>query len=138
MKMFQIGKIIFISVFCLVLANPVLAQNNLLEQFTAGQEETGKATGHLNEEGNQVGLFSGDKTLFEAIGQVVSVGLSILGVFFLLLMIYSGYTWMTARGNEQQAEKARNTMINAIIGLVIVLGAYSITAFISLIFENNV
>jgi cytochrome bd-type quinol oxidase subunit 2 len=137
MKIFKISKIIFIIVFCLILTNPVLAGSTLLEQFTTGQEETGKATGHLNEEGHEVGLFA-DRTLFEAIGQVVSVLLSILGVFFLLLMIYSGYTWMTARGNEQQAEKARNTMINAIIGLVIVLGAYSITAFISLIFENNV
>ena len=38
--------------------------------------------------------------------------------------------WMTARGNESQAEKAKNLITAAIIGLVIVVAAYSITYFL--------
>ncbi|MBI4812330.1 hypothetical protein HY798_02705 [Candidatus Falkowbacteria bacterium] len=45
-------------------------------------------------------------------------------------MIYGGYTWMTASGNEQQVEKAKGIIKNAVIGLIVVLAAYVVTAFI--------
>jgi len=41
---------------------------------------------------------------------------------------------MTAQGNEQQVTKAKDLITNSIIGLIIVLAAYAITAFISLKF----
>ena len=53
-----------------------------------------------------------------------------MGVVFLILMIYGGYLWMLARGNEQEVEKAKNIIQNALIGLVIVLAAYAITALV--------
>jgi hypothetical protein len=56
--------------------------------------------------------------------------LGLLGVIFLVLLIYGGFIWMTARENEQKAEKAKATMTNAIIGLVIVFGAYAISYFV--------
>jgi hypothetical protein len=37
---------------------------------------------------------------------------------------------MLARGNEQEVEKAKNLIQAAVIGLMIVLSAYAITAFI--------
>jgi len=37
---------------------------------------------------------------------------------------------MFAQGNEAQVEKAKQTLIAAVIGLIIVLSAYAITAFI--------
>ncbi len=63
-------------------------------------------------------------------GTIINIALSLLGVVFLGLMVYGGYLWMTARGNEQQVEKAKNTIITAIIGLVIVLVAYAISYFV--------
>lgn len=64
------------------------------------------------------------------IGKAVGAVLAFLGVIFLLLMIYGGITWMIARGNEQAVQKAKDIMEAAIIGLVITLAAYAITAFI--------
>ena len=37
---------------------------------------------------------------------------------------------MTARGKEEQSKKALNAITAAIIGLIIVIGAYAITAFV--------
>ena len=48
----------------------------------------------------------------------------------MLLIIYGGILWMTAMGKENQVEKAKNIIIQAVIGLVIVLAAYAITSFI--------
>ncbi|MCD4693873.1 hypothetical protein K8R62_00770 [bacterium] len=64
------------------------------------------------------------------IGRIVGALLSFVGVIFLILMIYGGIMWMTARGNEQQVEKARSLIIAAIIGIIITLAAYAITIFV--------
>jgi len=37
---------------------------------------------------------------------------------------------MSARGDESQAKKARDTLTMSVIGLIIVFGAYAITAFV--------
>jgi hypothetical protein len=55
--------------------------------------------------------------------------LGFLGIAFLLLTIWAGYLWMTARGNEQQVEKAKTVIIDTVIGLIIVLAAYAIVRF---------
>lgn len=71
------------------------------------------------------------KTTFaETIGTVIKAALSFVGVIFLVLMVYAGYLWMTARGAEEQIEKARKIITAAIIGLIITVGAYSITNFV--------
>ncbi len=66
----------------------------------------------------------------EIIGRVVGVVLSFVGVIFLLLIIYAGFTWMLARGNEADVKKAKDLMYDAVIGLIIILAAYAITAFV--------
>lgn len=63
-------------------------------------------------------------------GTIISAALSLVGILFLLLMVYSGYLWMTARGDEQQVEKAQKIIRGTIIGLVLTLSAYAITLFI--------
>ena len=77
------------------------------------------------------GLSTDEKTTVSSIaGNVIGAILTMVGVLFLVLMIYGGITWMLARGNEQQSQKALNTIIAAVIGLIIVLGSYAFTTFI--------
>ena len=64
------------------------------------------------------------------ISNIIKAVLSFLGVVFLILMIYGGYLWMTARGNEEQLTRAKNTLTAAVIGLIIVIGAYAISYFV--------
>lgn len=64
------------------------------------------------------------------VGKIIGVVLSFVGVIFLVLIIYSGLTWMLAQGNESTIDKAKQTIIAATTGLVIVMAAYAITAFI--------
>lgn len=72
-------------------------------------------------------------TAYTFVSSVIQVALSLLGVIFLVLMIYGGYLWMTDRGNADQVEKAKKIIQAAIIGLIIVLASYAITYFV---FEN--
>ena len=64
------------------------------------------------------------------IGKIVGAALAFIGILFFVLMIYGGFLWMTARGNEENVTKAKELIIAAVIGLVIVLAAYAITAYI--------
>ncbi|MCK4553627.1 hypothetical protein KAU19_01530 [Candidatus Parcubacteria bacterium] len=64
------------------------------------------------------------------IAVIIQTALSFLGVVFLILAIYGGYLWMTARGNEEQLTRAKNTLTAAVVGLIIVIGAYAISYFV--------
>ena len=70
------------------------------------------------------------RTLPEIMGNVIKVFLSIVGVIFLVLMVYAGYLWMTAQGEEAKVEKSKDTIKAAVIGLIIVVAAYAITSFV--------
>ena len=87
---------------------------------TAGQ-------GYNNDSGSVKGIINDVPT---AIGTVVGSVLAFLGIIFFILMIYGGFLWMFARGNEQDVAKAKDLIQSAIIGLIIVLAAYAITAYV--------
>jgi cytochrome bd-type quinol oxidase subunit 2 len=72
-----------------------------------------------------------NKNIAGVSGQVIKAALSLVGLAFLLLMVYAGFLWMTARGEDTQIEKARKIISSTIIGLVLVLSAYAITLFVT-------
>lgn len=70
------------------------------------------------------------------VGQLVSVLLSnffvVSGVTFLLLMIAAGYNMLTGAGDTQKYQRAVSIITTAVIGFVIVVGAYLIVRLIEL------
>ncbi|MFA6306520.1 MAG: hypothetical protein WCV70_01345 [Patescibacteria group bacterium] len=90
------------------------------------------ALGKLQEVGATKGPYqvAGEFGLSVAIGTIISSALALVGSIFLILMIYAGYNWMTARGEEEKVSKAKDTINRAIIGIIIVVGAYAIWRFI--------
>ena len=68
---------------------------------------------------------------------VIAYALSFLGIIFLILAIYGGFTWMTSQGNEKKVDKAQSIILNAVIGLVIVALAYAISYFVVKSFSSS-
>ena len=66
-------------------------------------------------------------TLTKLIASIVRYLFSFLGVIFVILIIYSGFLWMTASGDEEQITKAKDIMQSSVIGLVIILMSSVIT-----------
>lgn len=60
------------------------------------------------------------------VGTVARVVLSLMGVLFITYVIVGGWMWMSAAGNEEKISKAKKTLRDGIIGLIIVLSAASI------------
>ncbi len=72
----------------------------------------------------------GTQSVLTTIGTIISVILGFIGVVFLILLIYSGWVWMTAGGEEERIKKAKRTLINATIGIIITFSAYAIASFV--------
>lgn len=90
----------------------------------------------LNTTAENVGAFKAQVKTYQndflqtKTGQIIGVVLSFVGALFLILMIYAGILWMTAMGNEQSVTKAKDLLISAIIGIIIVFAAYVLTTFL--------
>ncbi len=110
--------IFVVIVIILILPVFVLAQNPSLDLL----EQVGSEKGPYQA--------TSDVTISTVLGTAVNAFLSLLGVIFIGLMVYGGYMWMTARGEEEKAVKAKDIIREAIIGLIIVIGAYAIWAFV--------
>jgi len=70
-------------------------------------------------------------TFDQVIGAIITAFLSLLGIIFIILILYGGYTWMTAAGDEQKLGKAKDTITRAIIGLILVAGSFAVWQFVS-------
>ena len=100
-----------------------------MREFLLAQIDVGD-TG-LQSTGDTVYGSLGNQTIGTYIGEYVITPLfSVLGVIFLVLIIYAGVLWMTAGGESKQVDKAKSILINTTIGIVITLAAYAITNFI--------
>jgi len=110
---------------------PVHAQNNL-----QGQES------FLESLGSRAGFdtlsSNADTDLAQKIGAILNGFLGLLGVIFLVFIIYGGILWMTAAGKDDQVGKARKVLQMATIGLVIVISAYTLSSFIFSVLGNAV
>ncbi len=53
------------------------------------------------------GSFDNDATFDSMAGDIIQLALSVLGVLFVVFMIYAGYLWLTAAGNEQKVAKQK-------------------------------
>lgn len=61
---------------------------------------------------------------------IINILLSLLAATFLILLIYAGYLWTSARGNEEQVTKAKDFIKRAVIGLIIVFTSFGIASLI--------
>ena len=66
----------------------------------------------------------------QTIGRIVGVLLGLLGVVFVVIVIYAGFMWMMAQGDDAKIAKARKTIINGVIAIIIIFAAYAITSFV--------
>lgn len=118
-----------IALFLLLLIGAAMAFLSPVAAEDLWDRQTG-----LGDNGNIGDSFgdSGEPTDFRlVIANLVKVVLGFIGVIFLVLIIIAGYNWMTAGGNEDKVKTAKSQMANAVIGLIIVLLAFSITYFVS-------
>src|SRR3989338_10018009 len=97
---------------------------------------TGEINRQLDAGGARSGLTASDPR--DTVALAIKAFLGLLGIIAVVLMLYAGFQWMTAGGNSEQIGTAKSIMINATIGLAIILSAYAITyAVFSIILDST-
>jgi len=85
----------------------------------------------LLDSGGEAGYDIAESTSINSlIGSIILVALSLLGIVFLIYIIYGGYSWMTAHGNQEKAKKAMSIVMASLMGLIITLAAYGVSWFV--------
>ena len=116
-KTLKFFSVVFVASMLISVFSPlqVLAQRKTLNDAQSSLETVIPSTGIT--EGN----------LDTQAATVVKGILVAMALVFFGLMVYSGIVWMTARGEEDRITKARETIIAAVIGLIVVVSAYAVT-----------
>ena len=85
-------------------------------------EDNGKEICHLE---NPIGI--GQKGTTEAsaiIGTIIKAALGIVGALTLLMLVWGGFQWLTSAGNAEKVKMGTQTMVWAIIGVLLVFASY--------------
>ena len=64
------------------------------------------------------------------VGAIINVLLSVLGIVFVLLVVYAGFLYLTSQGETKNVEKAKKLLTQSIIGLIIIVAAYAISSYV--------
>jgi len=119
LKIIKQVSILVLLVLILVFPYFVFGQTNMASSL----QDLGKSSGYQTSSVDQY-------SVSRIAGTAVNIFLSILGIIFIVLMLYGGYLWMMARGSEENVTKSKELIQAAIIGLVIITAAYAISFFV--------
>ena len=64
------------------------------------------------------------------IGGFINIAFNLFGILLLLYLLWGGYIWMTAGGDDKKVKDAQAIIRNAIIGTVILVSANFIASFV--------
>lgn len=102
-------------------ALPVFAETAPSARMLKGLGTVSKQTGQAAPTGDQLPI---------VLGNYINIFISALGVVMLVYLLWGGYTWMMAQGEDKQVTRAKDMIKNAVIGMVIVSLAFSISGFV--------
>lgn len=128
-------KILFCFLFTLILL-PVLSQQTSAQETqtpaTTGSME--KSINNLNIIGNITGLGQAnnapDAGLYSKAAAIVNIMLGFAGIISMIIIIYAGFKWITAQGNDEQVGEAKKSIRDATIGLTVIFLAYVLVNFV--------
>ena len=69
-------------------------------------------------------------TLNQLIRNIITILLIVAGLIAFVYLIYGGYQYITAGGNAEQATAARTTILNSIIGLLVIFASYAVLVWV--------
>ncbi len=116
----------FLIATFLILASILFVSVPAVHAVNLGQEIGGQLNAAAGNKGADFGAAKDPRLI---VADIIIIVLQLLGIIFFALMVYAGFLWMTASGNEEKVETSKKIIFQAVIGLAIILASYSITIF---------
>lgn len=76
------------------------------------------------------GGFADKTTIGSFLLQVIQILLLLSAVVAILFIVIGGFMYMTSSGNQEQADKGKKMITNAIIGLIVIILSYTIISIV--------
>ncbi|MFH1456909.1 MAG: pilin [Patescibacteria group bacterium] len=111
------GLTVVVLIFILsIILMPNFASADIVTDSDGIMNRLGDFAGKIDLPGN-----AETTTPITIIINVINVALGLLGLFFVILIMYGGFTWMTAQGDAEKVKKAQGIIKNSIYGVAIIL-----------------
>lgn len=115
----------------LLAATPVLAQSGTGNQVLGGLGETGQKAGF----GVQDAATAVPDATFEVFLGTYAVGFfGAFALLYVILLVFAGYKWMTAQGNDEVIKEATSMILNSTIAMGVLLAVGIIARFVLVYF----
>lgn len=92
--------------------------------FTATQAFAATTVNACPGNGFSALCFSDPGALGRVIGSLITFGFALIGLVALAFLVWGGIKWLTSQGEKAEVEGARNHIINAVIGLIVIFLSY--------------
>lgn len=129
-------KFFLINLFWAIALAFIWAETALASAFDTilqGFSSTGKSAGYsLGADGKPAVEFVPAWTRY------LNGMLLLMGALFMINVIYAGFLWFSAKGNEEQVTRSKSLMINAFIGLAIIIGALIIVQVVLFVLGQTI
>lgn len=79
---------------------------------------------------NEVGGSENKTDVKGFIGNIIKTMFFVVGVLAVIVIIFAGVTFVMSAGNSQTIQKAKTTIIYAVIGLIVSILSYAIVNFV--------
>ncbi len=81
---------------------------------------------------------AGDEDIRTTAVNIIKYLITFLGIIAVGIMLYGGFIWMTAAGNDDRVGRAKRIIIAGAIGLIVILASYAIVNFVFQIAQNAI
>lgn len=110
-----------IAVIGISTAIPTLVSDSVMAQ---------SATDKMQEGVNQVGGNQNQTSLQDNIRNVTNILMFLLGAIAVIMIIIGGIRYATSNGDANSTKAAKDTILYAVVGLVVAIMAYAIVNFV--------
>ena len=122
-------KILLLGIIASLITPSLMLPNSVVYADAKDQIQKGiGATG--------AGSSNGPK-LEAIIASIIQTMFFIIGVLAVIVIIYSGFLFIVASGNPQTIQKAKTSIVYAVVGLVVAIMAYAIVGFVVNTFQGG-
>ncbi|MDD4351451.1 MAG: pilin [Candidatus Gracilibacteria bacterium] len=100
---------------------------SILTEDLAPQPSGGFFAGFFGQEKDDAyGQIASTDSLVSLLSFILNFSLGLVGIIMLLYLVYGGYLWMFAMGEEGQVEKAKKIIFYNTVGFIVIISSWAI------------
>ncbi len=78
-----------------------------------------------------------ESTVTGLVFRIINIALALAGLIAVLFLIIGGFRYITSAGNEEATEQAKKMILNAVIGIIVVILSFVVIRVISNTLASN-